>query len=37
MNKHSLHGHLSADDIQTYGSCRPDDMNKYEQYIKVKS
>ena len=35
IDQHSLHGHLYADDTQTYGSCRPDDVQDFEQRISA--
>jgi len=32
INRHSPHGHLYSDDTQTYGSRRPDDVEKFEQW-----
>ena len=35
IDQHSLHGHLYADDTQTYGSCNPDDVQDFEQRISA--
>ena len=35
IDQHSLQGHLYADDTQTYGSCRPDDVQDFEQRISA--
>ena len=34
-DQHSLHGHLNADDTQTYGSCWPDDVQDFEQRMHL--
>ena len=35
IDQHSMQGHLYTDDTQTYGSCRPDDVQDLEQRISA--
>ena len=35
IDQHSLQGYLYADDTQTYGSCRPDDVQDFKQRISA--